>query len=128
MSSIYNWTITKDHIEKGKENGLTGPANKSRHTANEAQFRMFDDDGELYYSGSIWGDYDGFEPLDDPVFIYYLHLTIPIFALSWSIPDRFRQGTPALRKASITPSGSPRVFGGSKIQPPSLKRGRLEPP
>ena len=65
MSSIYNWTITKDHIEKGKENGLTGPANKSRHTANEAQFRMFDDDGELYYSGSIWGDYDGFEPLDD---------------------------------------------------------------
>jgi hypothetical protein len=26
---------------------------------------MFDGDGELYYSGTIWGDFDGFEPLDD---------------------------------------------------------------
>jgi|TARA_R100001530_G_scaffold110783_3_gene78010 hypothetical protein len=26
---------------------------------------MFDDDGVLYYAGLIWGDYDGFEPLDD---------------------------------------------------------------
>ena len=59
MSSIYNWTITRDHID-GSETGLTGPANKSRHTANEAHFRMFDDDEELYYEGTIWGGYDGF--------------------------------------------------------------------
>jgi hypothetical protein len=26
---------------------------------------MYDDDGKLYYAGTIWGDYDGFEPLDD---------------------------------------------------------------
>lgn len=34
--------------------------------AGEGQrFRMYDDDGELYYDGRIVGDYDGFEPLDD---------------------------------------------------------------
>jgi|TARA_R100001143_G_C3335217_1_gene121449 hypothetical protein len=65
MSSEYNWTITKDYIESGANTGLTGPSNKSRHTANEASFKMFDDDGKMYYAGTIWGDYDGFEPLDD---------------------------------------------------------------
>ena len=65
MASIYNWTITRDYIESGAENGLTGPSNKSRHTANETDFRMFDDDGALYYCGTIWGEFQGFEPLDD---------------------------------------------------------------
>jgi hypothetical protein len=65
MASIYNWTITRDYIENGAETGLTGPRNKSRHTANETAFKMYDDDGALYYAGKIWGDFDGSEPLDD---------------------------------------------------------------
>ena len=65
MSSIYNWTITHDYIEGGAEIGLSGPRNKSRHVDNETDFQMFDGDGELYYAGTIWGDFDGFEPLDD---------------------------------------------------------------
>tara|TARA_R110002167_G_scaffold359_4_gene1717 strand:- start:209 stop:487 length:279 start_codon:yes stop_codon:yes gene_type:complete len=65
MSSTYNWIITKDYISNGMDSRLTGPRNKSRHTANESNFRMYDGDGELYYAGTIWGDYDGFEPLDD---------------------------------------------------------------
>tara|TARA_R110002095_G_scaffold194739_1_gene173147 strand:- start:247 stop:516 length:270 start_codon:yes stop_codon:yes gene_type:complete len=65
MSSTYNWAITKDYISNGTELGLTGPHNKSRHTANELNFRMYDDNDELYYAGTIWGNYDGFEPLDD---------------------------------------------------------------
>tara|TARA_R110000787_G_scaffold51479_1_gene121985 strand:- start:151 stop:414 length:264 start_codon:yes stop_codon:yes gene_type:complete len=64
MSSVYNWEITRDYVD-GAETGLTGPRNKSRHTANETAFRMFDDDGDLYYAGTIWGDFEGFEPLDD---------------------------------------------------------------
>ena len=64
MSSIYNWAITIDHLD-GSETGLVGPRNKSRHTGNEAAFRMLDDDGILYYSGAIWGEYEGFEPLDE---------------------------------------------------------------
>jgi len=64
MASIYNWTVTNDWTGGG-EKGLTGPMNKSRHTANETDFRIYDDDGILYYSGKIWGDFDGFEPLDD---------------------------------------------------------------
>jgi hypothetical protein len=65
MSSEYNWIITDDYIDNGIEVGVTGPRNKSRNTENEGEFRMLDDDGELYYRGKIWGDYDGFEPLDD---------------------------------------------------------------
>jgi hypothetical protein len=65
MASVYNWAITRDYIDNGSEIGLTGPSNKSRHTANETAFKMYDDDGELYYAGTIWGDFDGFEPLDD---------------------------------------------------------------
>ena len=64
MASTYNWTISKDHLD-GRETGLTGPRNKCRHTANETKFRMYDDDDNLYYSGTLWGDFDGFEPLDD---------------------------------------------------------------
>jgi len=67
MASTYNWTITRDYIGNGAETGLTGPRNKSRHTANETEFRMYDDDGELYYTGKIWGDFNGFEQLDDYV-------------------------------------------------------------
>ena len=65
MASVYNWIIRRDHVGNGAENGLTGPRNKSRHTANETAFQMYDDDGGLYYAGTIWGDFDGFEPLDD---------------------------------------------------------------
>ena len=65
MGSIYNWTITRDYINHGAETGLEGPRNLTPHTANETAFQMFDGDGELYYAGTIWGDFEGFEPLDD---------------------------------------------------------------
>ena len=65
MASVYNWEITRDYIDNGAETGLTGPRNKSRHTANETAFKMYDDDGDLYYAGTIWGAFEGFEPLDD---------------------------------------------------------------
>jgi len=64
MTSEYNWIITTDHIND-VEKGLTGPSNKSRHTANETDFQLLDDDGELYYTGTLFGDFEGFEPLDD---------------------------------------------------------------
>ena len=64
MSSKYFWNIDKDHIE-GTADELSYGSIDTDTTAPGEQFRMFDDDGELYYSGSIWGDYDGFEPLDD---------------------------------------------------------------
>jgi len=66
--SSYSWQITHDFIEDGLEIGLSGPSlrrTNNTHTHNESAFRMFDDDGVLYYAGLIWGDYDGFEPLDD---------------------------------------------------------------
>jgi len=64
MSNKYFWTIDKDHIE-GTANGLSLGSIDIDTTTPGEHFRMFDDDGELYYEGTIWGDYDGFEPLDD---------------------------------------------------------------
>ena len=63
--TTYTWKITQDYIFDGEATGTTGPANATEITANEAKFRMLDDDGEVYYHGKIYGDYDGFEPLDD---------------------------------------------------------------
>jgi len=60
----YRWIITKDRIggdDKGVESGNLDPSIK----VNAARFSMYDDDGECYYEGMIYGEYDGFEPLDD---------------------------------------------------------------
>jgi len=68
----YRWEITKDHISGaatallGKQANVTGPRGcDDSITDNPAKFAMHDDDGKLYYEGTIWGNYDGFEPLDD---------------------------------------------------------------
>lgn len=78
MSSKYAWIIDKDHLyPKGKEGvysgpGIAGPRNAPTELVAKLEagefrqrFRMYDDDGELYYEGRIVGEYDGFEPLDD---------------------------------------------------------------
>lgn len=74
-----SWIITKDkiteHDEKGKYKTIPvkiiGPRD-CKLTEKELKkgypFRMFDDDGNLYYSGFLVGDKDsedGFMPLDD---------------------------------------------------------------
>lgn len=77
---MYAWTITADWIAdpdaKRATNanavGVIGPRG-TELTAAEIEgaedaigFRMFDDDGELYYQGFLVGaDATGFEPLDD---------------------------------------------------------------
>lgn len=51
--------------------GIIGPRNATdtqsqQLTAGKGKaFRMYDDDGELYYSGRIIGEYEGLEPLED---------------------------------------------------------------
>ena len=66
----YAWIITKDKINSD-DVGTIGPASinteleKSLKAGTGTEFKMFDDDGELYYEGKIVGDFDGFEPLDD---------------------------------------------------------------
>lgn len=68
--SIYGWIITDDHISN-EDKGVSGPSGLKPEFETQLkagkgeQFKMFDDDGELYYSGLIVGDYDGFEPMDD---------------------------------------------------------------
>ena len=76
--SSYAWVITRDHLEHTNER-IIGP-----HNCTEAQreilmhprtnadkltrFRIYDDDGELYFSGWFLGDSEAeeaFGPLDD---------------------------------------------------------------
>ena len=74
MAAKYRWTITRDLLadttapEKTNSNakGMTGPRGASKEvTDNPARFTMYDGDLECYYHGMIFGDYSGFEPLDD---------------------------------------------------------------
>lgn len=60
----YYWVIEKDEMETDSV-GTKGPSSATPQTANEAEFRMLDDDENVYYYGRIFGDYEGFEPLDD---------------------------------------------------------------
>lgn len=81
----YGWIITKDHIAESGATpgtnanavGVIGPRDISPEHQAALQrgtgraFRMYDDDGELYYSGRIVGEnaielgQDAFGPLDD---------------------------------------------------------------
>ncbi len=71
MNITYRWKITKDYTAQGMpaeydDTGVEGPRGLNRDlVANPAQFYMYDDDGNIYYKGVIYGVYTGFEPLDD---------------------------------------------------------------
>ena len=65
----YAWTITSDSFD-GEDVGVTGPRSVNlgakeiiAHPGRQ-HFKMYDDDGNHYYSGFLVGG-DGFEPLDD---------------------------------------------------------------
>ena len=60
----YYWIITKDLICDGEEKGISNGDESLKGTDGKT-FSMSDDDGECYYIGRIYGNYDGFEPLDD---------------------------------------------------------------
>jgi len=76
MSATYGWIITNDKVE-GSDEGTMGPHGMSDAMvacleAGEGRtFKMFDDDGEHYYTGRIitedeeGGSEDDFAPLDD---------------------------------------------------------------
>lgn len=65
----YRWIITADHISNGRAVGVYGPRSvetgNNAITSNQAHWAAYDDDEVLYYEGEIFGDYTGFEPLDD---------------------------------------------------------------
>ena len=74
MPATYTWKITKDHIadttrpEGTNDNatGLMGPSDGDPNLkTNPVSFSMYDDDKVLYYEGMLYGNYDGFEPLED---------------------------------------------------------------
>ena len=66
--SLYAWKIT---VNEHGTDPMYGPRDASTPLREQLdagkgeQFRIFDDDGELYCQGRIIGEYDGFEPLDD---------------------------------------------------------------
>lgn len=70
---MYGWVIDdlNKEIFEDSELGTLGPrdiSNEMRELLSDGsgeKFKMFDDDGEWYYTGRIVGEYDGFEPLED---------------------------------------------------------------
>lgn len=70
MFAKYAWIVEYDHLDN-HDIEVFGPSDidpqheQDLKEGNGKKFRMYDDDNELYYSGRIVGDFDGFEPLDD---------------------------------------------------------------
>ena len=64
--SEYIWQVTFDHLDK-KAISIFGPHDADRGDLDKCTipFRMYDDDGELYYEGKMSEECEGFEPLDD---------------------------------------------------------------
>lgn len=64
----YCWIITKDHIDSDSVSTM-GPFDADlelfHKRVNPTHFSIYDGDGECYYEGMLYGDFTGFEPLDD---------------------------------------------------------------
>jgi hypothetical protein len=56
------WKITKDVIDFGEANGVTSN-DYQKDTELPVRFKMYDDDGELYFEGRM--ETPDFHPLDD---------------------------------------------------------------
>ena len=69
MSAIYRWKIDKDYLDSDKDRnavGIEGPRDLDESiTSNPQGFTLYDDDNIAYYHGWLYGDYEGFEPVDD---------------------------------------------------------------
>ncbi len=69
MGSPYRWVITKDHLDGDNADsrvGTVGPRDaREEVTSNPTSFSLYDDDDNCYYEGMLYGDFEGFEPLDD---------------------------------------------------------------
>lgn len=69
-NSKYGWIITRSCLEE-EDVQVVGPHNISDEIVHQLQagegeeFHILDGDLELCYVGRIYGDYDGFEPVDD---------------------------------------------------------------
>lgn len=63
----YSWQITWGNptFDLQSDVGRFGPRQAAEAPPTGEPFRLYDDDGNLYYKGHIAGDYAGFEPLDD---------------------------------------------------------------
>ena len=68
MNAPYRWKIDKDYLDPEKPNavGMEGPRDLDENIKSNPQgFTLYDDDDNAYYHGWLYGDYEGFEPVDD---------------------------------------------------------------
>ena len=68
MLAKYRWIVTRDYMADatGNRKGTEGPSNLDRSiTDNPVNWVCYDDDHNAVYAGTMWGDWEGFEPLDD---------------------------------------------------------------
>ncbi len=66
--AAYRWRITQDHISDSgdRDVGVEGPRNLDDSIKdNPTAFYLYDDDDNCYYTGMLYGDFTGLEPLDD---------------------------------------------------------------
>lgn len=65
---MYAWIIDKDHLDDGEAKGVRGPKHMSEALSQALDkgegkpFRIFDDDGGLYYEGRLVVSEDDNDP------------------------------------------------------------------
>ena len=68
MPAKYRWIVTQDYMPDPKypRIGIEGPRELDLSIiANPVNWVTYDDDHNPVYGGIMWGDWEGFEPLDD---------------------------------------------------------------
>lgn len=69
IAAAYRWKIDKDYLDGDWADsavGTEGPHDlDDKIDANPQGFTLYDDDDIAYYHGWLYGDYYGFEPVDD---------------------------------------------------------------
>jgi hypothetical protein len=62
----YIWRIDHNYLQ-GQPCNIVGPQNADKKLLDGPgqAFKMFDDDGELFFAGTLYGHFTGFEPLED---------------------------------------------------------------
>jgi len=66
MKPKYAWCITHNHL-KDEDCEIIGPEKAPARLLSMVgkRFKLYDEEGELYFSGSLHGQYTGHEPIDD---------------------------------------------------------------
>lgn len=108
MTTRHAWLITYDHLDHEKVEGLAGPSDAPQDLLDRlqkgegARFKLWDDDGELYYSGRFLQDGLDTNVIETKEFPEYRRPIVTSGLEEEAFAPLWDYGTPAAGAVSIT--------------------------